>query len=179
MLAFDLHASASIGQDSLTNQSVCVFVYSNEILWLSDYLDPLTKEWVNIRPYFFQDGSNNPPVLLRTTPEQNYLDKGVRAAGLSLASVALLVIVISAIWVFLHHSHSVVIAAQPPFLYVLCVGSILTTTVIFIDSFDEGSGWDDAMLDRVCIAIPWLLSLGHIVTYSALFTKVSSTMDSQ
>lgn len=138
----------------------------------TDYLDPTTQKWVIINPYTFADGTTNPPKLLRSTPEQNYLDATVRAAGLSLASLALLAILFSALWVFINNSHSVVIAAQPPFLYILCMGSILTTISMFISSFDESSGWDEATLDVACIAIPWLVSLGHVVTYSALFTKL-------
>lgn len=149
-----------------------MYVDSEHLLYASDVLDPKTREWYTIDPYYFSDGTLNPPALLRTTPEQNYLTDGVRSMGLSLASIAMLVILISVAWVFFYRNHSVVIAAQPPFLYVLCLGSVLTTSSIYISSFDEGTGWDDAMLDRACITIPWLLSLGHIVTYSALFTKV-------
>ena len=127
---------------------------------------------MSIHPYYFADGTTTPPALLRTTPEQNYLGKGVQVTGLVLASIALCLILVSALWVFWYRNHTVVIAAQPPFLYVLCLGSILMTLVIFLSSFDEGSGWTDVMLDRTCTAVPWLLSLGHIVTNSALFTKL-------
>lgn len=158
----------------LTRDTHIINMYddSEHLLNVSDVLDPKTGEWYTFAPYYFSDGTLNPPALLRTTPEQNYLTDGVRSMGLSLASIAMLVILISVTWVFFYRSHSVVIAAQPPFLYVLCLGSLLTTSSIYISSFDEGTGWDDAMLDRACITIPWLLSLGHIVTYSALFTKV-------
>ena len=125
-----------------------------------------------LAPYYFADGTRKPPALLRTMPEQNYLSDDVRAIGLSLASVAVCVILVSVFWVTRYRNHSVVIAAQPPFLYVLCLGSIVTTSAIYVSSFDEGSGWDEILLDRACIAAPWLISLGHIVTYSALFTKV-------
>ena len=135
-------------------------------------LDPETQEWVEYSPFVYSDGSNHPPHLLRSEPEQNYLESSVRAFGLSMMALSLFVILMSVLWVFVHRNHSVVIAAQPPFLYVLCLGSAITCLVILVSSFDEGVNWDDAMLDRACVAMPWLAAMGHIVTYSALFTKV-------
>jgi hypothetical protein len=87
-------------------------------------------------------------------------------------SLALFSIFVCAVWVRIHRKHRVVIAAQPPFLYVLCLGSTLSALVILVSSFDESYGWDDAMLDKACVAIPWLLILGDMTVYSALFTKV-------
>ena len=139
---------------------------------ITEYFDPDLKDWVEINPFVYSDGSNSPPELLRSVPEQNFLDPIVRGFGLGLMTLALLSIFVSAVWVLLHRKHRVVIAAQPPFLYVLCLGSTLSSLVILVCSFDESYGWDDAMLDKACVAIPWLFIMGDMIVYSALFTKV-------
>lgn len=54
----------------------------------------------------------SPPALLRSIPEQNYLDRGVRIFGLTLCGIALFATLGSAVWVFLYRHHNVVIAAQ-------------------------------------------------------------------
>ena len=88
-------------------------------------------------------------------------------------SIALGAVVLSALWVFFNRRHRVVVAAQPLFLYVICVGSILLALVILLSSFDESHGWTEDKLGKACLSIPWFDGLGHILVYSALFTKVS------
>jgi hypothetical protein len=39
-------------------------------------------------------------------------------------------------------------------------------------SFDESYGWSEEQLSTGCMAIPWLLPIGFITTYSALFGKL-------
>jgi hypothetical protein len=40
-------------------------------------------------------------------------------------------------------------------------------------SFDESYGWTEDMLSAGCTALPWLLVIGHVMQYMALFAKVS------
>jgi hypothetical protein len=76
------------------------------------------------------------------------------------------------VWVYIHREHRVLRAAQPHFLYVLAFGSAaVSASTIFVVSLDESHGWSEQQLSRACMAIPWLLSLGHIITYGALFCK--------
>ena len=72
---------------------------------------------MQVVPFVYADGSNEPPILLRDVPEQNYLDCSTRAFGLSLMMIALLFVFLATIWIVRHRTHNVVIAAQPPFLY--------------------------------------------------------------
>lgn len=138
----------------------------------TSFLYPGTQEWTEIQPYVYSDGTTSPPRLLRSVPEQNYLDPAVRAVGLTLMSIALFVVSASVVWVGANRTHRVVVAAQPPFLYVLCLGSALSALVILTQSFDESYGWDEEMLDSACVATPWLIYMGILVTYSALFSKL-------
>ena len=60
-------------------------------------------------------------------------------------------------------------------MYILMWGCFLMTSAIFTISFDEGRGWTDEALDRACLIAPWLVSLGYITMYSALFMKVRTS----
>ena len=158
------------------------FIFPNGSL-LYDFIprpDPLpVGPEVRIPPNFlfvtdtvYADGRTVPPDLLRDPPEQNYLSSGIRIAGFILFGVAVMSAVISAIWVFVYHKHRVVKAAQPYFLYLICLGAVVSVSSIVMLSFDESSGWSEEQLSRACMATPWLVSLGHIITYGALFSKL-------
>jgi hypothetical protein len=139
-------------------------------------LDTDRGNWVEgERPFVYADGTLIPPKLLRDVPEQNYLSKHVQAVGLGLMTIALLLVTLSALWVYRNRGHSVVIAAQPALLYTLCFGSAITCLVIFVSSFDESYGWSQESLTRACFASVWMDSFGLMVIFAALFTKVRTS----
>jgi len=78
----------------------------------------------------------------------------------------------TSIWVFVHHEHRVIKAAQPYFLYMLSLGSGVIVCSIVPLSFDESDGWSGESLGRACMAIPWLFSIGYILIYGALLSKL-------
>lgn len=139
---------------------------------LSDYFDPREKKWVELRKFVYADGTTDPPLPLRDTPDQNYLSVGARTFGLILMGMSLFTVFVSAVWVVANRGHAVVVAAQPPFLYGLFFGATVMSFVIFCFSFDESYGWDGAQLSRACVAVPWLACTGDMIVYSALFTKL-------
>jgi len=130
-----------------------------------------TEAWRQERPFVYRDGSNVPPAL-RNQPDQNYLTSGLRGLGLALMSVALLLAVACALWVFIRRKHRVLKASQPAFLYLITFGAAVEASAIYTISNDESYGWDGDELSRTCMATPWMLASGHIVIYSALFTKL-------
>lgn len=124
------------------------------------------------RPFLFRDGSITPPVLLRDPTDQNYLSPGLRYAGISLMVLSLACCLAFGVWVFVYRERRIVKAAQPQFLYLLIFGAALSSLSIFGISTDENWGYTADQLGRHCMGIVWLASVGHIVTYGALFTKV-------
>lgn len=76
------------------------------------------------------------------------------------------------VWVYLNRERRILRAAQPQFLYILAFGAMVSVSTVLVISFDESRGWSENALGRACMAIPWLLSLGHIITYGALFAKL-------
>jgi len=125
------------------------------------------------RPFVFRDGTTTAPKLLRDPTNQNYLSPALRYVGLSLMALGLLCCVVCGIWIVANWNHRIVLAAQPYNLLLLLLGAAITSSSIFFVSTDENWGFSVEQLDRHCMAIVWLASVGHIVTYSSLFMKVS------
>lgn len=121
---------------------------------------------------YYANGLTSPPALLRDQPEQNYLSSAVRAVGFTGLGFSLLCSVAAMIWVYIHRKHRVLRASQPFFLYLLCLGAIISVSAIFPASFDEGSGWSESQLSNACVVIPWLFSTGYVLVYGALFGKL-------
>ena len=96
----------------------------------------------------------------------------MHATGLTLVSIALFLVAAATAFIFVNQSVAVIRQAQPTFLYILMLGCALMTSSIFTFSFDKVYGWTDASLDRACLSAPWLVSLGYIFIYSALFMKL-------
>jgi Receptor family ligand binding region len=127
-----------------------------------------TSGWQAVAPHVFRSGKNVPPELLRTTPDQNYLDPIVRNVGLALMGLALVASASASVWAFVNRKHIVVQKSQPYSLHLVCLGSFLTSWSIFLLSFDESYGWTTEQLDRSCMSIVWLASIGHIIAYGGM-----------
>lgn len=96
----------------------------------------------------------------------------LQALGLSLMAFAAAASVACGLWVFVYRQHRVLKASQPPFLYLACFGALVQALAIFTISFDESDGWTEDQLGAACMAMPWLLALGTILVYGALFSKL-------
>lgn len=131
-----------------------------------------TEAWRQTEIAFvYNDGSTVSPAL-QDQPNQNYLSRGLRSLGLALMSITLMTAVVCAFWVLLRRKHTVLRASQPVFLYLISFGAIVETSAIYTISNDESYGWNEEQLSKSCMATPWLLILGIIFIYSALFTKL-------
>ena len=141
---------------------------------LTDLLLPGRKshQWNMKQDSIYGGGRTLPPLLLRDDPEKNYLSPHLQALGLSLMAFAAAASVACGLWVFVYRKHRVLKASQPPFLYLACFGALAQALAIFTISFDESDGWTEDQLGAACMAMPWLLALGTILVYGALFSKL-------
>ncbi|CAB9531529.1 acid type B receptor subunit 2 [Seminavis robusta] len=73
------------------------------------------------------------------------------------------------LWTYLNQKKFVVSAAQPIFLYQLCMGCIVMATAIFPLSMQGKES--TPQLDKACMSIPWLLFLGFVISVSAILAK--------
>ena len=72
-------------------------------------------------------------------------------------------------WIWYYRKHQVVIMGQPIFLAMLPIGAILMgSAMIPLSIDDEGS---QRAADIACMCSPWLINVGFVVVFSALFSK--------
>ena len=110
--------------------------------------------------------------MLQDLPEQNYLSQAARISGFVLYGIVACLASVSALWIVRHREHQVLKAAQPHFLVVLCVGTIIFASSILTMSFDENQGVSEKGLSKLCRTTPWLIVVGYILMYGSLFSKV-------
>lgn len=143
---------------------------------LAHVLVPPHSVWVNESIFYYADGTEQPPELLRDEPEQNFVQPSVRILGFVLLGIAWSICLGNCMWVAVNRKHRVLLAAQPLFLYQLALGSAIVVSTIVPLSFDESHGWSMENLSSACTSLPWFVVIGHVLQYMALFTKVSCTI---
>jgi hypothetical protein len=128
-------------------------------------------EWLSLKSVVFNDGSSIPPPdLPEVTVDMNYIGTGWRAAGLAMAGVILLLSIGFAIWTRRKRNTRVVRASQPFFLFIICAGWFLMGSSVIPLSIDDEIASEKGC-DIACVAFPWILSFGWVISFSALFTK--------
>jgi hypothetical protein len=110
--------------------------------------------------------------LLRYSASQNFLTVGVRFVGLFFMSCAIFLSIVAALWVFLCGESRVVRASQPFFLFLICLGTAIESSTVFLISVDESYGWSQDGLSAACVGLPWFFVTAHIMVYGALATKL-------
>ena len=111
-----------------------------------------------------------PPPLPPLNVELNLITRGIRITGLLLGCVSMLCAVCWLIWTIYYRNKDVVRIAQPIFLCQLCVGAFIMATAVIPMSMQE-TVTSPRGLDIACMATPWLLSMGFVTAFSALFSK--------
>jgi ABC-type branched-subunit amino acid transport system substrate-binding protein len=115
-------------------------------------------------PFIFPGGTTTPPDSL-PPPVHVVIDVGLGfvIVGNILAALVMVTSVGWMYWTWRNQKKKIVVAAQPIFLWQLCIGTFILASSIIPMSMQED---DDA-----CIVTPWLLSVGFVTTWSALFAK--------
>ncbi len=127
--------------------------------------------WEELSPFVFNDGSNKiPSDIPLVILENEVVHVGVRVSVLVLCGMVVILGVGLMAWTHQNRKARVVLASQPFFLHIVCVGAIVMACTIIPLSIDHGlSSLDGCTL--ACISIPWLGIMGFSMTVSALFTK--------
>lgn len=100
----------------------------------------------------------------------NYLGSLTILGYVFLGSIVVCCIVFAA-WVFWNRKSFVVRASQPPFLYMVLVGVVIMgATIIPLSIDDENVSTRGCSI--ACMCVPWLISVGFVTTFSALFSKL-------
>merc|ERR1712196_579990 len=106
------------------------------------------------------------------------MDSGTRTFGLLLCAFNCGVSCLFLVWTIINRKSDQVKVAQPIFLWMMGVGSIVSTLAIIPMSLSEDDAENLATeeghptADGACMATVWLYGLGFVMTFSPLFAKV-------
>ncbi len=127
--------------------------------------------WEELTPFVYNSGSTTIPMdIPRAIAKNNVVHTGVRVSVLVLCGVVIILGVGLMAWTRRNRLSRVVLASQPFFLHIICIGAVVMACTIIPLSIDHGlvslQGCTIA-----CISVPWLGTMGFSMTISALFTK--------
>lgn len=123
-----------------------------------------------ITPYVYAGNTTKQPLFL---PYQkvnvNLIPSWALGIVLGFCGIIMLMSIAWGIWTVLNRKKRVVKASQPFFLIMLCIGTFLIASSIIPTSFQEPMSIET--LNAGCMLFPWLVCLGFVTAFSALFTK--------
>ena len=119
-------------------------------------------------------GADSSALCLEIPDEaMNYLPRGLTVLGYFLFSLNALLSLGFIGWTAAHRRERMVRNAQPIFLYLVCVGCIISSSTILPLGFDDGNT-SQAGADAACVVLPWLYSIGFCLSFAALWADRSS-----
>ena len=123
-----------------------------------------------VSPFFFASNTTTPPLSLPPLDHDlNLITPAVRIFGLLLSGAVMFVSLFWISWTLMHRTKDVVKASQPIFLCQICIGTFIIASAVIPMGMQEPTSRHG--LDVACMATPWLISVGFVTTFSALFTK--------
>ena len=144
--------------------------------YLTDVLQggPVDGTWypTPFAHFRFASGSSTAPLLLRDVPNQNFLDASVQRVGWTFFGLIVAYVVTSMVFVAAFRNASAVRQGQPIFLLLILIGCLMLSMGMLTLSFDEDDGISTVGLSAMCLSTLWLLVLGYILIYAALFCKL-------
>ena len=90
--------------------------------------------------------------------KENHLT-AVRPVGLTLMAIILSSSIGAAIWVYFNRESIVVKVSQPPFLWLICLGTTVLGSSIYTMGIDDSTS-SKRGCDAACMITPWLVCLG-------------------
>jgi ribose transport system substrate-binding protein len=100
-----------------------------------------------------------------------YIPNGLVMAGYTMAAFNYFLALGSAILIVFYRHQKVMRLAQPSFLLLVTIGTVVDSTSIIFMSRDNRN-YSEEQLDAACFAWPWLLSLGQMMTTATLVAKI-------
>ena len=111
-----------------------------------------------------------PPSLPLFQEELNKIDSGVKIAGLTLCGLVIMMSVGWSLFTVLYRKVAVIQASQPVFLWMMCCGTFIMGCSIVPMSLEEPTSISG--LNIACMSSLWLLSVGFVTSFAALFSKL-------
>lgn len=139
----------------------------------------ITDKWNQIIKKYNSRGDTEAPILevyqrLRgvyvPNEEFNHLDR-IRPLGLVLMCIIVASSVGAGVWVVVRRNKMVVKVSQPPFLLLICLGTLVMGSSIYVMGVDDGIASQKGC-DVACMATPWFVAIGFSIIFAALFSKI-------
>jgi len=177
-------ASGTIGIDPVTFSravnSVRFSIFNSVEAYTSEGKSKFTMEssstfyngtWNQKSPFIYADGSKFPPPNLPpTVVNKNFINTTVFVTGLVMFIIISVLSIGFASYTIYNIEHGVMKAAQPHFLCLLCIGTLVLGCTIIPLIFDDKRS-NQQFLNHKCMSIPWLVSIGYGTIFSTFFIK--------
>ncbi|KAG7373875.1 7 transmembrane sweet-taste receptor of 3 GCPR [Nitzschia inconspicua] len=155
------------GEEMMTFQSVLTHHYS------FDNYGKTTSNgsgWVTFKNFTFNHGTGLPQSIPSAPDPLVYISNGMQAFAYVLYSILILLTLGCVSWTWCCRKTRVVMASQPFFLNLICVGIVLVASTIVPMVIDHQS-YSLSGNSVSCNATIWLAALGLGIVFSALFAK--------
>ena len=117
--------------------------------------------------FLYNDGSTIPPPSLPTLEfEYNYLGNW-RFMGWIMCGIIEAASVACAVWSWRYRKSRAVSLSQPPFLIMICVGTLIIGSMLIPLGMDDEQ-LDEEATNAACMAQPWLASVGFVTVFSGM-----------
>jgi hypothetical protein len=134
-------------------------------------LNATWEEFEHSKRFIYSDGTTNKPhQIFDVDEDMNLISPGIRAFSLTLCSLSLTLSIGFIIYTVRMRKNPAIQMSQPIFLIMVCVGAIFMSASIITLSMDEGVG--TIGLTVSCSLTPWFISIGFVIIFAALFSKL-------
>lgn len=134
--------------------------------------DEIDAQWIPVQGVDFIYSNDETTALMDLPPlhvTHSTMSDALKIFGYILCGFILLLSTLAASWTYAYRNTKVIKKAQPEFLIMLCLGTFVMGTTIVPMSLEEPV--DQNLLDGACMSLPWLFSIGFVVSFSALLSK--------
>ena len=167
------HETSTITLDQIRSNDGIVRFAQSVYLWGKVSLDA-NASWVKQAQENNLDfiGSQNiPPLDVVIDPENKNLIGPMKVLGKVLFGINASLSTFFVLWAYFNRNRVIIRYAQPMFLILIAVGCVVSSsTILFLGVEDEDHTLEEA--DTACMTVPVLYSLGFILTFAPLFTKL-------
>jgi ABC-type glycerol-3-phosphate transport system substrate-binding protein len=100
-----------------------------------------------------------------------YIGSVARYIGWGFGGISCLLSLYCALWVWKNQGRRVVICSQPIFLWLVCFGTFVMAACVFPFGIEDDNASQN-VADIACMASFWFYSLGYVLIFCALFSKI-------
>ena len=113
---------------------------------------------------------SNTEGICEETVTVEYKSEWVSGMGFTLFAINVGLSLFFLMWTFANRKNKIVIASQPFFLYLICIGCIISSTSVIFVGLDD-KDYSTKQLDGTCMGAVWFYGLGYALSVSAIAAK--------